>query len=201
MPSENQSPKSDAIVQYVLLSIFAAVFIATIIRLIIGPVSAGMVTVCVISAGGLVVAGFSPQLQSFKIGKEGFEAQLKNVAQQVQSHEGKLEAQSAKIDEHSSELARQQELINDLVRYSMSASIFRHLCGIALLREYIYHDKPTDERELYFLRDNGFVEPSFLEFNRDLDGQNLAAIAKPTPIGLTCIRLRKSRDTGRVHCR
>jgi hypothetical protein len=31
------------------------------------------------------------------------------------------------------EMARQEEIINALVKYSMSASIFHHLCGIALL--------------------------------------------------------------------
>src|SRR5947207_1124643 len=70
----------------------------------------------------------------------------------------------------------QQEIINNLVRYSMSASIFHHLCGLALLYQYRYIDSETNRRELYFLRDNGFIMPkgrSFLDFGADQNGQNL----------------------------
>src|SRR5262245_4305559 len=97
--------------------------------------------------------------------------------------------------EVKTELSRQQELINALVKYSMSASIFHHLCGIALLYRYAYIDNDGNRREMYFLRDNGFIRPRpgqpFLDFGPTLDRQNLAAIAEPTPIGWECVRLRK----------
>src|SRR5690348_8036711 len=56
----------------------------------------------------------------------------------------KIEFRELKI-----EVARQQEVINTLVRYSMSASIFHHLCGLALLRNYDYVDNDGNRREFY----------------------------------------------------
>src|SRR5690348_9610294 len=56
-------------------------------------------------------------------------------------------------------LAAIRRLINQLVTFSMSASIFTHLCGIALLHKYNYIDNDGNRREFYFLRDNGFIRP------------------------------------------
>lgn len=100
--------------------------------------------------------------------------------------EQKVEKQEVKLEE-------QQTIINELVKYSMSASIFHHLCGISLLKKYIYNDNESDRREFYFLRDNGFIQPKGREFNdfdQRIDKSNLVEIAEPTPIGKTCVRLR-----------
>jgi len=98
--------------------------------------------------------------------------------------------------ELKAEVARQQEIINDLVKYSMSASIFHHLCGIALLKTYTYVDNDANQREFYFLRDNGFIKPrsglTFVDFGPGIHGSNLADVAEPTPIGWGCVRLRKA---------
>ncbi len=92
-------------------------------------------------------------------------------------------------------VATQQELINQLVEYSMSASIFTHLCGIVLLRRYNYADSDVNRREFYFLRDNGFIRPrggmGWLEFDGRLDGKNVNDVAEATPIGASCVRLRE----------
>lgn len=94
------------------------------------------------------------------------------------------------------EMARQEEIINALVKYSMSASIFHHLCGIALLHAYRYVDNDGNRREFYFLRDNGFIAPKpglgFLDFGPGVDGKNVVDLAEPTPIGWECIKLRKA---------
>ena len=98
--------------------------------------------------------------------------------------------------ELQAKVSRQQDVINTLVKYSMSASIFHHLCGIALLRVYTYNDDDTNRRELYFLRDNGFIQPrpgiAFVDFGAEIRGRNLVELAEPTPIGLECVRLRQS---------
>ena len=98
--------------------------------------------------------------------------------------------------ELKAEVARQQDIINALVKYSMSASIFHHLCGIALLRTYTYIDNEANRRELYFLRDNGFIQPrpgmNFVDFGAGIHGRNLVELAEPTPIGWECVRLRKA---------
>ena len=99
----------------------------------------------------------------------------------------------AKFDRLAARVDEQQKLINDLVIYSMSASIFRHLCGIALLREYNYHHSASEQREYYYLRDNGFIRPrtgGFLEFDAKTP-VNVSAIAEPTEAGWLIVRLRK----------
>lgn len=94
--------------------------------------------------------------------------------------------------QHGETLAQHAELLNKLVTYGMSASIFRHLCGIGLLKEYNYDDNPTNRREFYFLRDNGFIMPksrAFIEFDQNTP-HNVCEVAAPTPIGWTFIKLR-----------
>jgi hypothetical protein len=98
-----------------------------------------------------------------------------------------------KLDELTEKLDEQQEIINKLVVYSMSASIYRHLWHIAHSPEYLYRNEPWFQRQMYFLSDNGFIQPTmspFLSFDHTLEGRNLAAVSKPTPIGEFLVRLR-----------
>jgi hypothetical protein len=115
-------------------------------------------------------------------------AELKRLTQSVEEQGQRVQAQARQLEQ-------QQEMINQLVKYSMSASIFHHLCGIAVLNEYLYHDDDATRRELYFLRDNGFIKPrahAFVDFNHALDQANLVEVAEPTPIGWLCVKLRKT---------
>lgn len=101
----------------------------------------------------------------------------------------------SEVDQQQRALEQQQRAINELVKYSLSASIFHHLCGIALLRTYTYHDGDSNRREMYFLRDNGLVRPkaaAFLDFDARLEGRNLVDVAEPTEIGWTCVALRRA---------
>lgn len=107
----------------------------------------------------------------------------------------------AAVDEQQRALAEQQRIINEYVKYSLSASIFDHLCGIALLHEYTYHDGASSRREMYFMRDCGLLRPKgmgFLDFDARLDGRNLVEIAEPTEIGWNCIRLRRGEIPGNM---
>lgn len=107
---------------------------------------------------------------------------------QVQVIQREQAQQQIRVDE-------QQRIIYELVKYAMSASIFRHLSGITLLKEYKYSHSETNRREFYFLRDAGYIRPrfdSFIEFNEGLSGSNVAALAEPTPIGRLCVKLRQS---------
>ena len=84
-----------------------------------------------------------------------------------------LEKQQQTVHDQGRQLEKQQSLLNQLVTYSMSASIFDHLCGIAILKEYKYHHGLAFQREMYFLRDNGFIKPkseSFVDFDANIDG-------------------------------
>lgn len=128
------------------------------------------------------------------------EAIFEKVAEQVEQAIGQQELRArfsairGQLDEQQHQIELQQSLINDLVTYMLSAPIFRHLCGIAVLREYKFWDGPMT-RELYFLRDIGFIKPrngDFVPFDARLNGTNLSETLEPTPIGWSCVRLRKS---------
>ncbi len=98
-------------------------------------------------------------------------------------------------DQQQVQVDQQQRTIDELVKYAMSASIFRHLCGVTLLREYKYFHSDGNRREFYFLRDAGYIKPrfdGFIEFNEGLNGRNIAEIAEATPIGRLCVKLRHS---------
>lgn len=171
--------------EYVLGIVFLLVFIAVTVGLLSSGSHSDILSLVVIAmAGCLILLVSLPRIQEFSIGKEGVSAKLSELHREV-------DKQREKVDQ-------QQEVINTLVRYSTSASIFRHLSGIGLLKEYIYHDNPGNRRELYFLRDNGSIQPKpgkgpeFLEFDESLDGQNLGEIAELTPIGWICLRLRQN---------
>jgi hypothetical protein len=118
---------------------------------------------------------------------------IRNVIRKLGKKE-ELQRLTQAVETQERRLNEQQEFINNLVKYSLSASIFRHLCGIAILREYKYSNDDSTRREMYFLRDNGFIKPrsgGFLDFNQSLHGRNLVEVAEPTPIGKNCIKLRK----------
>src|SRR5262249_54958801 len=81
-----------------------------------------------------------------------------------------------------------------MVPFPLSDTIFSHLCGISLLKKYIYHDKYF-RRGMYVLKDNGLIQPkpphNTLEFWEGVDGKNLAEIAEPTDHGRLIVKLRK----------
>jgi hypothetical protein len=127
------------------------------------------------------------------------EAVFEKVAEQVEQIIGQQELRArfagirGELDEQQRQLQAQQAIVNDLVKYMLSAPIFRHLCGIGLLHEYKFWDGPMG-RELYLLRDIGFIKPrngDFVAFDGRLDGANLSELLEPTPIGWACLRLRK----------
>ena len=88
----------------------------------------------------------------------------------------------------------QDERITQLLLISLSPSIFKHLCGIAMLKEYLYHHEYF-HREMNFLKDNGFIthmpQSTSLEFWEGIDDKNLAEIAKPTQTGWLTLQLRR----------
>jgi TIR domain len=115
------------------------------------------------------------------------------VCEKVEKALSELKTEKA-ISNIELRLKEQQSILNELVKYSMSASIFHHLCGIAILKEYKYYHGLASQREFYFLRDNGFIRPKFggfLDFDENSNGANLVEKAEPTPIGLLCVKLRK----------
>jgi hypothetical protein len=168
------APAAASLAQYVLGAIFTIGFLAVVGGFLFAADRSDFVSVLAILAGALLLTALLPRLSEFSLG-------LKGVS-------GKLAQMEHRVDE-------QQHLLNQLVHYSMSASIFHHLSGIALLHEYRYTDDASSRRELYFLRDHGFIRPKppldFLVFEH-LHGRNLVEVAEPTEIGWLCVTLRRA---------
>jgi len=167
--------------------LFSVGFLSSLVALYLSSDKGVLVGVVGLMSGALLLWLMSPRLSEFSMGPKGVAAKVSRMEQELQD-------QSERVREQEQILQRQQELVNELVKYSMSASIFHHLCGIALLKNYTYHDSDVNRREMYFLRDNGFIQPKssgFLDFNSSLHQQNLVDVAEPTPIGWSCIKLRK----------
>lgn len=122
------------------------------------------------------------------IKRAGNPADVNQLAQSVKEQQERSQDQARQIE-------KQQEMINQLTKYGMSASIFHHLCGVALLNTYEYVDNDTNRREFYFLRDNGLIMPrgrDFLIFDGSIHLANIVSMAEPTPIGWLCVKLRKA---------
>jgi len=151
----------------------------------------------------------SPETPLLDLPRGQQEAVFVRVAQQVELAVGRpqmraeveavaetLHGQERALADQRRQLEAQQESINRLVRYMLSASIFRHLYGVAVLHEYHYWHSGPMSREMYFLRDIGFIQPrghgGFLDFTDALNGANLAELVEPTPIGWSCIEMRKN---------
>ena len=165
-------------VSFLLLFLCLAVLNITKI-LALDSISIALITIGFVP---LVLPYISKNFKSFEI--FGVKAEL---------FEKKLESQDQKIDSQEAKLKEQEKIIFNLVRYSMSASIFHHLCGICLLKNYKYENTDSFRREMYFLRDNGYIKPrndGFIDFGATTDGRNLVDVAEPTPIGKDCVRLR-----------
>jgi hypothetical protein len=114
------------------------------------------------------------------------------LKQRMHAQEERSRQNKERIAQQGDQIAKQQQAISMLVQYTMSASIFRHLCGIARLKTYYLDFGETNRRELYFLRDHGYIQPSgggFLDFP---DGRyNVCDMAVPTPVGVEYVDLRK----------
>ena len=138
--------------------------------------------------GGLIYGRFvvSDDLDELK-------SQLGPACTDIAAVVAKSKGAITKVDKLARQIDAQGSQIETFVKYFMSASIFHHLCGIALLYHYEY--SPSDRREYYFLRDAGLIEPrsgmGFLDFPELGPNWNVADAAKPTPIGWMCVKLRR----------
>ena len=82
----------------------------------------------------------------------------------MQSLVTEVSKQKQVVTDNARKIQSQQEIINQLVKYSMSASIYRPLWHIHHGKEYIYHDNETNRREMYFLRRRRLHQTSHWRF-------------------------------------
>lgn len=125
-------------------------------------------------------------------------ASLEKSAEVQRLHE-RVDDQQKAIHAQEEKLARQQHIINELVRYSMAEYIFKHLKRIyhgqrkdaGASREYPFRKNPNFEHDLRFLLEHGYIE--FLDISKLADKVNLVDEVKLTPVGSFYVELREGR--------
>ena len=115
--------------------------------------------------------------------------------------ENKVQGQQAELDKQRRILDKQQEIINQLVVFSMAFFLFERLKGLYYARksngEYLFHKTDDFIKDLRYLRDNGYIE--IIGIGQLHDGQDIAQVVKLTPIGEYYVDLREEYETkGRV---
>jgi hypothetical protein len=99
------------------------------------------------------------------------------------------------LHEEVSDLKTMQDVLQEIVNYSISHFALQHLCGIACLYEYKYNDTREIRREMSFLKDTGLIRSikpdAFLDFNEALHDRNLVDIVEPTHIGWLHLKARQ----------
>jgi hypothetical protein len=116
---------------------------------------------------------------------------LEKTAEVHQLHQ-RIDDQQRTISKQEQTLAKQQDVINQLVAYSMASYIFKHLQHVyhgqrkdsGWASEYLFRKNDPFAHDLRFLRDHGYIE--FLEIGSLRDGADLVTGLTLTPVGNTC---------------
>jgi hypothetical protein len=105
----------------------------------------------------------------------------------------RLREVQAKVKSQGEKLDRQQEIMVQLVLYSMSWYVFTMLSQLyhrsRTGEEYLFRDNDAMARDLRFLRDHGHLEHFNIAELRD--GENLIGKIRLTPIGNFLVELRE----------
>ena len=96
-----------------------------------------------------------------------------------------------KVEFLETEVNKQQRIINDLVIYSISSSLFEILSHLSHQREYKYHSNEGSKRAFRFLRDHGYIH--YFRFDELHDEQNIVGTLYLTPAGKLLVQERERR--------
>lgn len=122
------------------------------------------------------------------------------VAESVESaiEAGKLVLLEEKVERQEVIVREQQEIINQLVVFSMAFFLYRMLddfyeCQEGRVQEYTYRKTDRFEHHMRWLRDHGYLEMNFRIGGLE-DGQNIAKVVKLTPVGRFYVELRRAYE-------
>jgi hypothetical protein len=112
----------------------------------------------------------------------------------------KVELLEMKVKRQEARLETQQEIINQLVVYSMAFYLYEMIadfykCEQGILKEYVFRKTGNFEHHIRYLRDHGYLEMTF-RVGALSDGENIAGKVKLTPVGRFYVELRsKYKET------
>jgi hypothetical protein len=183
---------------YLVMGVLAIGFLLAILRLVQGT---GLTTAEITAlasltpllAVALIVLLALNRIRKFSGG--GWTAEMEaQVQARIQPIQEEVKDQKTKVNQQEKTIQQQQQIINDLVVYSLAAQPYEILWRLANTPQYIYHNTDNVRRWMNVLLDNGFIElkapGGWLEFNDTMDGKNLVDSSKPTPAGHFLISLR-----------
>lgn len=117
------------------------------------------------------------------------------IERRVASTESKTAEQDQRLDDQQKQLQRQQHLMENLARYSISDYIFYQLRDIHRAQqnggEFKYARDGSMWRNLRFMMDHGYIQELAPEPEH---GANLKDIVRITPAGLDLIALRDQSE-------
>jgi hypothetical protein len=164
----------------------SVVALAALVFLVVNDVDAGIGLVA------LVVVAILPWVATLVEAVDlpgGGSLRFRRVEQRVEIQERRVESQEKKLNE-------QQEIITQLVAYSMSWYLFELLSRIHHGQreggEYLYRDNEAVRRDLRFLRDHGYLAHFYLSSLSD--GQDLVKTLQLTPVGAFLVQLREQKE-------
>ena len=114
-----------------------------------------------------------------------------------------VEKMRGDVKKQKDELEKQQEVINQLVIFSMSQPIFEKLRALYYCKrdggEYIYRDEHEEatRREFFFLRDNGYLASTtggYFDPGQNLIDQDIVPLVELTPIGNFYVEQREELE-------
>lgn len=118
------------------------------------------------------------------------------MIEKVEKRQTELDRTQTNLDERmklqQQELDRQQKIINDLVIYSLSYTLFELLSNFYHGRRVIYTRSAGFDRNLRFLRDHGYI--GLFRFDRLSEGQDLARVLELTPAGRMMVEQREQYE-------
>jgi len=121
----------------------------------------------------------------------------------------KVNAQEEKIIDQKEALDRQEEIIRELVGFSMASHIYEHMRNFyyksrdkSEYQEYLYKKNEEFERDMFYLRDHGFIESihenDYLSVKNLKNNCNLLSEIKLTPVGVYYLELREELEKGKA---
>jgi hypothetical protein len=98
------------------------------------------------------------------------------------------------IGKTNEQIVKTNEQIDDLFYYTMSGSMYENLEKLAEGRFYKYEMSSGLKRELYYLRDTGFIKIKRTIGEIPPQGDNLQQYVEVTDVGLKFVKRRKAME-------
>lgn len=133
--------------------------------------------------------GLSPWLARFFSSAKVFGAEFNFLNDKIEKNKIQVQENREEVQKTSAKVERQQEITNDLIRYSLGEIPYQILWRLGHPSEHPIFElrESTQRRMLNHLLDAGLIMPKtpndYIDPDKLTDGTNVIDILKPTPAG------------------